>query len=957
MIYILIELNGFRQLKKIDSIFTDEIVKYITRTFSSDECSFVEQKNSIFIFSCKPDREDLTSLFNNTINLFNYLNSIKIELSGFNLLIDYLSGEYTNQHFKILIQHLFTLEDDESFYISSENLSLFEKFADFEQEGDFLKLVAYHENKIDTDETIINVLSHSREMERFFDYLSPLINNEKRGMFFYYGENVPGLSIMSYCIAGLLQGKDSGIPWLYIKPENSKISYTNSIVNCMDRQFLDKVPSFLNKPELSLWGDKKHLIFNTNSIVFDEDAIILFRIYLKAYSSFMEEKLMPAIIFILDSHDFEDLELKYISDVLEDLYIDFNLIPVLFSENEAIPAPFYGFQGIKVKSKAWELNINDSFQIESPVSFYHFSLNYEKENIRLSGPDSTLKVLNELGHNSRRFLIIYSLFYNLADKEEIISYLSTDQNDKYRNENYYFELVAKGLIFPDKSAEPVFKDIYKTISYRFNSEDELIIDKIINNVLDKSKGFKITVYEKIANLYRKLGKLFKEAEYLLKVIDLLIISGKTDIAGPFFERIASLLRADIEDKKIIELRQNIYFLKAAIYDNKDDFAADINIRLNKCEVENQFLNTERKIVCSEYLFAMYKYKKSLDIAKTALIDIQDSKNFNLKTIINLHLARILMGMKRIDESMDYFKIAKETVDRESDLYILIEINTHEAVVNFIDGNFSESLRLVDDSLSLCKKTGRRNWELFLLFLKGRISFELGDYSNAVILFSEGLRQCDIYMYTSKKSFFNIWMGRSYIYMKEIRYGLKILMDFQDYPEALYFSSEGLFFLEEYNNAYGTINLAFTMERDRNRFFCSSNITSFESGYDFIEDRCLVVEGGYGVLFQLIRAFRAFLMSKTKNEIEGRLELAKLTREERLSDIDLNNGFYYYLHSLTLPRHTGAEAVDRLTLLSKALRYIQKTASNIDNPKHRQMYLSRNYWNSGLMKEGRAQKLI
>ncbi|MDA3939536.1 MAG: hypothetical protein PF693_09530, partial [Spirochaetia bacterium] len=599
----------------------------------------------------------------------------------------------------------------------------------------------------------------------------------------------------------------------------------------------------------------------------------------------------------------------------------------------------------------------DSFPIFSPVSFYHFTINNKEEKNLLNGPDSTLKVINELDHNSRRFFILYSLFYNLTGKTEIISYLSTDQNDKYRNESYYIELVNKGLIYPDNSAEPVFKDVDKIISYHFSSEDELIIDIIIKDVIDQSKGFKITIFEKIANLYKKLGNLSKEAEYLLNVIDQLIISGKTDIAGPFFERIAFLHRRNIDEKKLIEVRQNIYFLKAAIFDNKDDFATDINLRLNNVEFGNLVLNTERRIVCSEYLFAMYKYKKSLDIAKTALIDIQDSENFNLKTIVNLQLARILMGMKRIDESKDYFKIAKETIAREKDLYILIEINSHEAVVNFIDGNFSESLRLINDSLSHCIITGRRDWELFLIFLKGRILFELGNYSKAVTIFSEGLRHCDTYLYTGKKSFFNIWLGRSYIYLKEFRYGLKILVDYQNYPEALYFSSEGLFFLEEYNNAYEAINSALTIERDRNRFFCSSNITSFESGYDFIEDRGLVIEGSYGVLFQLIRAFRAFLMSKTKNEIEGRLELAKLTREERLSDIDLNNGFYYYLHSLTLPEHTGAEAVDRLTLLSKALRHIQKTASNIDDPKHRQMYLSQNYWNAGLMEEGRAHKLI
>jgi len=957
MIYIIIELNGFRQLKKIDNIFTDKIVEYISTTFSSEECALVEGKNSVFIYSCNQFEKDLSSIFNNTINIYNYLKSVSNNLAGFNILIDFLAGEYSEDYSQILSQKIFTLNCDESLYISSEKFSLFESFGDYEQEDNFFKLIHYHESKIDNQEDIVSVLSKSSKIERYLDILTPFINSDKKGLVFYYGKNIPGISVVSYCIAGILQGKDNNVPWLYINPGNSHIIHTHPLISSMNKSFIEIVSMYLNEPELSIWNEKYHFIFNTNSIIFDEDAIILFRIYLKAYSAHMLKLLLPPVVFILNSQSFNDITLDYISNILEDLYIDFEILTVIFSQEEDLPASFHGFQGKKLKFEPWSSDSEDILQIYSPVSFYHYKMLPKMEHKILNELDYTKYMIKNLGHSLTHFLLIYSLFYDLCTKDEMILYLSTDQSDIFRHEKYFNDLVLNGFIFPDNKAEPIFKNIFDLLNYNFNSEDEILIERIINRVIDDSKGFKVTIFEKISAIYKKLKQPVKEAFYLLKVIDLLIIKGSTEIAGPFFKRIAEILRMNIHDKDIIDLRQNIFFLKAAIYDNKDDFASDIYMKLNEKVIDNTSLNSERLMACSEYLFANYKYKKSLDIAKLALIDIQDSENLKLKTRVNVNLARILMGMKRIDESKDYFKIAKETVDRSKDLYTLVEINTHEAVVNFIYGNFSESLRLVKDSLSICKITGRRDWELFIVFLNGRILFELGDYSAAVVKFSEGLRLCDIYFDNKKKNLFNIWLARSFIYLKDISYGLKILSNFESYSEALYFYAEGLFFLKEFNNAFEKINMAYSLERDRNRFFCSSNIIFWESGYDLIEDRSLVVEGGYGVLFQLIKAFRAFILAKTKNENDGRIELARLTREDSLSEIDLNNGFYYYLHSLTLPEHTGAEAVDRLTLLSKALRHIQKTASNIDNPKHRQLYLSRNYWNSGLMEEGRAHKLI
>ncbi|MCF6335837.1 MAG: hypothetical protein L3J12_08860 [Spirochaetales bacterium] len=718
--------------------------------------------------------------------------------------------------------------------------------------------------------------------------------------------------------------------------------------------------------ERSLWREKFPLIKESYTIIFDEDALVLFRLYLKAYSLRMDELYLPSLVFIIDSHSFDETTSSYLASILEDLYVELNLIPVLFSEEEDLPAVYNMLKGKKYQADEWVLEAEDKKENDgsvlscysSPVAFYHAARTYKVSNEIISENDIPKRIRGEMGYSVKRFLLLYSLFHDLCDKEIFFSLLETEQSEHLKNEQIYKDLISDGVIYPGNmgiSYLPLDDDTFINLK----NDEKIIIADIAEIILERTEGFKLTIFEKLIYIFRKIGMYKEEALIILKTIDLMIISGKSDSAGTFFERIAQLIKGfpDKEDRDLIELKQNISFLKAALYDNRDDFAADVFLRLSNTVVIDTVLDSERKNSCADYLYAQYKFKKALDIAKSSLIDIQDSDNRYLTTQVNFNIAKILMGLKRIDESKDYFRMAKELLERKKDIFLILEIISFEAVVNFNYGNLSESLRLITDSLLICESSGKRDWQLFLVFLHGRVLFELGEYGGAVSLFTEGLRLCGIYFDGNKKDIFNIWLGRCFIYLGDYRYGLKILNNYDFSSEALYFSSEGLYFIEEYNNSLKKIEDAFILEQDRIRLFCSSGITSWESGYDFVEDRSLVVEGGHGVLFQLIRAFRAFLTVKIDGDSNGWKELVRLSREERLSESDLNNGYYYYLHALTLPENTGAEGVDRITLLSKALRHIQQTASRIDNPKHRQLYLNRNYWNGRLMREGRQYKLI
>ena len=966
MIYIVIEINGFKQLKRVNDNIVGQILDYMDTSLNTDGCNFVVQKNNVFVYSCSTGNYDLNSLFINSLNLFKFLELNKNDLFGYNIFVSQNSANYSKEQIMSLVHNMFLIKDDETYYVSNEIYLLFNNFAEFEEHNNFYKLISYKEKPYEEGDDIIKFFSQRENIDQYLESIIPFINGDKKGFVFLYSEKKYDLSILSFCVAKLLQGKTLTAPWLYISSDKSDLSFVSSLLNCMDSNFLEKAADYLTGTELLVWNENIHLLLKANCMITDEDAIVLFRIYLKAYSNKMKDLLLPPIVFILNPDEFEDITLNYIASILEDFYPDLDLLPVIFSMEEDIPVFFDGFQGIKKKIESWtvqgedsEINskLSASSNSLSPILFYHTTNMLIKRKEIFYGSNASIELLKDLGHSAKQFLLIYTLLFDLCRKDTIVSYLSLNLSDKVRNEKIYLDLVYNGFIYPEPVGQPVISDIDIQLSYKYTQDDKLLFERIVKELNLKPDLSVILEYEKIAGIYKKLELPYNETDYLLRAAKLIILTGKTEKALILFERVSFLLRNDFKKSEDIELRQAILFLKAAIYDSKDDFAEEVYLKLLKMDSKNLILDSEKKIACSEYLFSLYEYDKALKIAKLALIDIQDSGDPAQTADVNINLACIMMGLERIDEAKDYFKIAKENIGTNLYNTKLITINTHQAVVNFIYGNFSESLRFISNSKIICQNTGKRDWELFDIFLKGRVVFELGNYREAVDIFSSGLNQCDLYFDGKNKELFFIWLGRCWIYLREIKYGLNILRDYEMFSEALYFAAEGLYFQDELHNSLKKIESAYVLERDRIRYFCSSNIVLWESGYDLIEDRSFVTNGGHGVLFQLIRAFKAFIVTKTGQVNAGREELIRLAREDRLSDIDPYNGYYYYLHALSFPKYSGAEAVDRLTLLSKALRHIQQTASHIDNPKHRQMYLFNNYWNSGLMNEGRAHKLI
>jgi hypothetical protein len=83
---------------------------------------------------------------------------------------------------------------------------------------------------------------------------------------------------------------------------------------------------------------------------------------------------------------------------------------------------------------------------------------------------------------------------------------------------------------------------------------------------------------------------------------------------------------------------------------------------------------------------------------------------------------------------------------------------------------------------------------------------------------------------------------------------------------------------------------------------------------------------------------------------------RLFQDERFSDMDPNDAFYYYAYYLVLGE-SGAAEVDMNTAVSMAFKRLQRRASRIDDIEINKAFLNRQYWNRALSLAAKEHKLI
>lgn len=385
--------------------------------------------------------------------------------------------------------------------------------------------------------------------------------------------------------------------------------------------------------------------------------------------------------------------------------------------------------------------------------------------------------------------------------------------------------------------------------------------------------------------------------------------------------------------------------------------ADLHlVRLKEMQPGGEWEKGLLDLVSAQHHYAAFESKLALDAAKRSLIAAQAIESGLQECKADIEIGLTMLATTRFEEAEEYFALARTAVPGNSANFEHIRSLVFEAATLYLFGNVSKALRTAEEAGARAGSTGRREWQRLTLFLRGRCYFTLGMYEDAMKVFQAGISFCRIYSHDEATKVFAAWAGRAVAYGE----GGNPFKFF----EGLKRDGEVLLFLSEYAAESGDLGAAIELVEESLEVmrgapadYVPSETIPWSSGFAAIEDRALRTAEGRGVLYFNARAMRAYLKGLGGDADEAMTEFTRLSREDRLSEHDPNNYHYYYLHSRVVPHGEGELLVDRLTVLSKALKHVQERATRIDDVKKRQAFLRRNRWNARLIEDAKSLKLM
>jgi hypothetical protein len=394
-------------------------------------------------------------------------------------------------------------------------------------------------------------------------------------------------------------------------------------------------------------------------------------------------------------------------------------------------------------------------------------------------------------------------------------------------------------------------------------------------------------------------------------------------------------------------------LRAAVLCGSTTGAAQAFAALNaRGEAQDASIEGSRRLECTRYLYAEGAFSEGLQSAKDALMIFQQNlpeRESEACAFVGLHM----LAVSKIEEADAYLSIARENTSVMSSALSAVS-GIYAASTQFMRGDLARALRIATAALASSEKAGLRRYQLYLQFLVVRIQMELGRYELCVTLCLDGLSLAQLYD-AGSRPVFSRWLRRCQAYAGSLRDAEAGLDDNSQNPEELLFLAEVLLLRGSYEKAARCLARS-ELGAGKSRF-AAAEVIDWSSGFAMLEDRVIPGGGGNSVLGMLIRSFAAYVGCYLDHSERGVDELARITRGDRLSEIDPNNGLYHFQYAHAIGCVSGSGDLDRLTALSKAMKYIQERAAAIGDASEKQSYLHKNYWNARILEDARSGKLI
>lgn len=354
----------------------------------------------------------------------------------------------------------------------------------------------------------------------------------------------------------------------------------------------------------------------------------------------------------------------------------------------------------------------------------------------------------------------------------------------------------------------------------------------------------------------------------------------------------------------------------------------------------------------------YSYDESGVLVRQAL------HNFQRDLILcgeyrSLSLIALLSLVKnKGSDSIVYFEYALENAEKMHEPLSIIQTRFDMAMVYFVIGNYHVALCTLDSLDKIVQSSFAKDREVLILFMKGRLFFEIGSYRQAEVLFQAAATLASVYSLAQCISLCRAWYARSLLYQNRFASAQNILASCAELiPEAHVFLCESALFSGQ--TLLGYSPPPELPKKNEINMYISGSVFGWISGFSAVEDRCFRESDSKNTAERLFVAVSLAYNIRFSSEINiatAIQELSTLGREAVERGDPYAYQYYYWVYELGSKTGVISQA-DLSTWLSRGFNYLQKRANEISDNSMREQFMQSPVINSRLYRSARESMLI
>ncbi len=597
------------------------------------------------------------------------------------------------------------------------------------------------------------------------------------------------------------------------------------------------------------------------------------------------------------------------------------------------------------------------------------------------------------------FLVLYAVHLagGLLDRRAFITFLSEADIDQRSAERALSAIAAAGLVVEEESLIPRFPVLRRKLEESLGVKGIALRDRFLASMYAQWEAGKYPHTVLLFTFFARNGRTDLALRVLPELVRRKLDEGDVSGARTFLEMERLEFSAAPTRAQRAELESLAAFgtLRAALLKEdreaaeaarrsvtaitRSDLAGDVRGEAHMELTKHSLATGDTASALEEVKRAMILYQEPRDAetgaggggavvgttgtaagagadAEPAVVSAARARRLDVgERASYLWLGVTMLADGKLSEAVEYVSLSERLCREEGDEQGALLAGTYLGVCHFMEGRYTQCRAIVEQSVSTARALCRREAELFLLFLKARMLFQIGAYEECATVLQSCLCLAEIYAVRVAVPVLRAWLGRVTLHKGEMESGIRLLKELAPTREVLFFLAEGFLFAEELENASPCLDQALAAEEAY--AFPFPETTSWAHGFASVEGRCFRLSRGDAFLRRSLSALRACLLGLRGHSDEAIPELHKLTRSERSVVEDPNGYWYNYLYSMVLPESGTHEFDDKETVLGKALKSLQELASRIDAPAERSAFLNANTWNRRIMGEARARKLV